>query len=656
MTWRAVGMGVEAAAIALLFLASAGESQEVRGTAVEAATGRPIEGAFVSLLDGGGGAAASTLTGSDGAFLLRPRTAGRYRLLVERIGYESWTSGPITLARGGSVSRRLEIPVRPVRLEDLAVTVESRCADRPGAGLGVARAWEEARKALEVTRWTETETGVGFELRRWTRALDPGTERVEREETLSAEKRAWRTFVSAPAEELSAEGYVRRAADGAWHFFAPDAEVLLSDAFANDHCFSLVESRREEDGLVGLSFEPVPERRTSDARGVLWLDPATSELRHLSFTYTNPGFERPLDRFHAGGRVEFARLPTGHWFVRQWHIRMPVAGKRTGLGLARGPGGDALQPRRETVLAQIREVGGEAVRATLPEGGSLRLAEWGGVEGTVRDGSTGDPVAEIEVEVAGTAYRGRTDAEGRFRIEPVPPGVYTLTTRRPESELLGVAEVERVVAVRPEERIWVELESASPAALLAELCTGPAGVEADEEATAGGEAEAAAFGLVRDRGSGAPVPGARVWIADHEWAVRDRAAPRRVDILEDWSWVVVEADSAGVYVACGIPGDAVVVAQAGTPAAASDTTRVSTESGALLRLDLELVEGRRPVARFEVEREEVDLDALVEEILAGEGEEEDPGLATLVGTVKSAEEGRLSRGPASAWSSGTWSA
>lgn len=619
----------------LLAAASPLGAQELRGTVAEAGTGRAIEGAFVSLIDASGATATSTLTAVDGAYVVRTPIPGEYTVRVERIGYESWSSEPVRLTRGAVVTRNLGIPVLAVRLDELAVTVESQCRPRPGAGPEMARIWEETRKALELNRWTEEQSRIDFTLRRWERTLDPRSERVRDEETFTAERRAWRTFVSASAEELSRDGYARPLADGdGWRFFAPDAEVLLSDTFADDHCFALVRGDDEQEGLVGLAFEPAPGRTTSDVSGVLWVDAASAELSHLTFEYVNADLEAALRTYEAGGRVDFARLPTGHWFVRRWRIRMPVAGERNQTGLARGPGGGPFQPRRERVLAQVHETGGEAVSARLPGGDAVDLGAWGAVAGIVVDDRGG---AAAEVELAGTSYRGRTDAEGRFRIAPVPSGEYTLLARHPDAVLLGIGGSETAVTVEPDREVRAELTLPPMGEVLARVCE-PPDSEADpagsvqpsgEPPAASAARRGAAFGVVRDRATGAPVAGATVWIGDADPAPR-RTAGREMH--------TVRADSAGRWLACGVRGGE-VLAQAATDAAASDTVRERVEEGALRRLDFELIDGVAPVARF-AGGAEPDLDAVVDEILARGAEEEDPGLATLVGTVRSAETGQ----------------
>lgn len=61
-------------------------------------------------------------------------------------------------------------------------------------------------------------------------------------------------------------------------FYAPDAEVLLSDAFLDSHCFSLREATVQGEARLGLTFEPVPGRTIPEVRGVLWWTPKTLDF------------------------------------------------------------------------------------------------------------------------------------------------------------------------------------------------------------------------------------------------------------------------------------------------------------------------------------------------------------------------------------------
>ena len=65
-----------------------------------------------------------------------------------------------------------------------------------------------------------------------------------------------RPFVTPLADVLHEEGYVvpDTLAPPAWIYYAPDAEVLLSDAFLENHCFQVLPPEEER---VGLAFRPL---------------------------------------------------------------------------------------------------------------------------------------------------------------------------------------------------------------------------------------------------------------------------------------------------------------------------------------------------------------------------------------------------------------
>jgi hypothetical protein len=135
-------------------------------------------------------------------------------------------------------------------------------------------------------------------------------------------------FRSALPHDLAFGGWVRRQGQAGLKFYAPDAEVLLSESFLGLHCFRLVRSEAAPGRLLGIEFEPAPGRRVGrpipDIRGVLWLDRETGELRSLEFGYAR--LELPVPIEPLGGRVEFDHLPDGGWIVQSWEIRTPLAG------------------------------------------------------------------------------------------------------------------------------------------------------------------------------------------------------------------------------------------------------------------------------------------------------------------------------------------
>src|ERR1700733_9890683 len=62
---------------------------------------------------------------------------------------------------------------------------------------------------------------------------------------------------------------------------------------------------------------------------------------------------------------------------------------------------------------------------------ALTFAQWcfaqtGQVAGSIVDARGGEALAKIDVQLAGPAFRTRSDAQGRFHIDGVPPGDYVL--------------------------------------------------------------------------------------------------------------------------------------------------------------------------------------------------------------------------------------
>src|SRR5437016_900446 len=54
-------------------------------------------------------------------------------------------------------------------------------------------------------------------------------------------------------------------------------------------------------------------------------------------------------------------------------------------------------------------------------------ANAGTIVGTVIESSTGKPAAAATVSIAGTTYATTTSADGRFTLQDVPSGTYTVT-------------------------------------------------------------------------------------------------------------------------------------------------------------------------------------------------------------------------------------
>lgn len=343
--------------IYVLALPNPAASQSVRGLVVEADTGEPISGALVMLLDADSTAAATAMSSSNGAYYLRAPAPGTYRLRADRIGYGSTLSEPLELAEGESSSYRVEASTRPVELTALLVegARDDRCRLSQDAGDATYGVWEEARKALENAAWTDRSRRYRLIGEQYTMFLDqsgrplslPGTrsERSDKPTTDSIITAAGYTlFKSLPARHLREIGYVvvvtedlneryaifpgRPEAIGGTAYFGPDANVLLSEAFHQDHCFRLVEGEGRNEGMVGLSFQPARRPTLADIEGTLWLDGRTAQLHSLDFRYVGAVPAR-RGGLPGSGRVEFDRLSDGPIIVRNWWIQMP--GLTTGV-------------------------------------------------------------------------------------------------------------------------------------------------------------------------------------------------------------------------------------------------------------------------------------------------------------------------------------
>lgn len=222
-----------------------------------------VAGAIVTLLDSAGAPLARALADDGGRFAMRLPAAGRYAFQVLRLGVTPTLDAPFTVAAGAIVERTVVVTGRPVSLRAVRVVAEQQClgADSTSAAFAV---WEEARKALlasQLTRLTRAYT-MDFELftnRQSSDAREPPT--LTREERRSA---TLRPFATLPPEQLVFDGYVERNNNGDV-YYAPDEEVLLSEAFAATHCLKLLADSGSA-GLVRLGFTPVPDRRLPDIR------------------------------------------------------------------------------------------------------------------------------------------------------------------------------------------------------------------------------------------------------------------------------------------------------------------------------------------------------------------------------------------------------
>jgi hypothetical protein len=361
-----------AALLAACFTLAPAAAQVVRGDVKDAGTHAPIFGAIIVVLDTTGTRVAGAISDDSGRFSIRLNAAGAYRLRAERIGYAANGFDTIALAPGASIVAHLTATSVAVVLPTVFVSSSSRCVIRATEGAQTAVLWEEARKALDATQ-VALEGGMVFAVReRYSRYLDGSSLSVKQERVFIDSvllERPWQTGVS--PEDLAKSGYrVVYAGDavpgfltpGDTVFAVPDANVLLSDAFARTHCFRVRHDSldTEHPGLVGLMFEPSIKRSAPDVTGTLWLDSATAVLRYMEFRHTNLFAEVSPRRY--GGRMDFELLPGGIWVVRKWTVRMPIV---SGGNLNSAGMGDARYLTGGHHVAYYHDDGGSLLSATV---------------------------------------------------------------------------------------------------------------------------------------------------------------------------------------------------------------------------------------------------------------------------------------------------
>jgi hypothetical protein len=297
--------------------ASVAESQstaELR-LRLQTAPDTPVSGALVALLDSRDSVVAEGLTSENGTRLLRA-PAGRYRIRARRIGFLPFVSSELSIPRDGELLLAIETP--RVVLERVVVNSKSQCKRNDPNARTLALVWDEIEKALRASQLTNEDlAGEGLAQIFHNVVAADGT--VISGDTTLHRIVGRRPFAAISAESLAVSGYVVGNERTGWAFYGPDETVLLSDSFAESHCFRLVREKEHRE-QIGVAFEPEAKHRVADISGVVWVDEGTSELREITFQFANAGV---LSRFDAGGFTHFTRMDSGAWIVDDWRLRAP---------------------------------------------------------------------------------------------------------------------------------------------------------------------------------------------------------------------------------------------------------------------------------------------------------------------------------------------
>ena len=515
------------------------DAQTVRGRLLDPDGVTGLGSAMVVLEDRNGTEVERALSRNNGLFQLKAPAPGSYRLRAERIGYATTHTDFFDLAAGETITQNIVAAVQAITLEGIEAGGERKCTVRPAEGLAVTRVWEEARKALSAAAWTQERGYYQYEMMNVNRRLEPESRKVLGEERSYNRGYMQAPYVSRPADSLVNGGFARITPRESL-YWAPDAEVLLSDSFLDTHCFNLRTDAEEAPGLIGLSFEPVPGRRLPDIGGTLWLDLSTSRLERLDFTYRNLNLPRTILTSGIGGTLEFEALPNGTWIVNSWRIRMPKAGM--GTNLISG-GGTA-------VLQEIIVQGGDVIRVHGNEGTVLEADDLGGgIAGVILDTlRAGLPNARVFVE--GTGIESFTDPDGKFQLAGLEPGVYSVTFSHPYLEPYAYTPEPFEVEVLADTDTPAQISFTAPTVprIIRGLCRD---VERPESTVSLGQ-EAPTNGILVGRvtdSGGNPVPNASVRILSGQFDVGGPV------LRMDRGGVIVSTNESGYYRACWMPVD-----------------------------------------------------------------------------------------------------
>lgn len=304
----------------LLVGASSAAAQSLQGTLLRADS-VPAAGVIVVASRGARDSVlARTITNGNGRYSIDV-PAGAVRLRALRIGHRPVLIGEFTLAAGVRRDMRTVLPNDPIVLATVTTEANSSCRQTGTAGANVATVFEEARKALLSTT---LKSGDGDPLARlsvYGQARTMGNHPAGRLEIEFKVGVTVKPFQSLRPDSLAKVGYMQSDVTSRT-YYAPDADVLLSEMFASSHCFGLSNGTGERAGWIGLTFRPQQFKPNFvDVSGTLWLDRASNELRRMDFKYE--GLPVAPERVEPGGVVEFTRLPDGIWFVNRWELLMP---------------------------------------------------------------------------------------------------------------------------------------------------------------------------------------------------------------------------------------------------------------------------------------------------------------------------------------------
>jgi hypothetical protein len=398
-------------------VAPAMTAQSLHGVVRDSASREPISGAVVMSLDSSRKVLSRSITDERGQY--RVIVSDRTRSLrIVRIGFQPRE----TTVRGSSGrATPLDVGMMPFNtaLAAIRVTDKSGCPRR-GDAAAAAGLWEQARAGLLATVVAREASAATLHRLGFVRTMDGSSDRVTRFTVASdSVSGTARPFMAAASAAGFVESGFEKDSAGLRVLFAPDADVLLDDAFADGYCFRVANPNRARPHDVGLGFgAAVHLRGRVDIEGTLWIDTIAHALRDIDFRYV--GLPPWTDVFRPGGEITFQQMPNGVVFIDRWYLRNVAVTPDTIHDLSIRVGDD----RRIRAWLYAVENGGEVARAAWQDGRT-----WHDPLGVLKLHVVSAPGRRAEgtvIALAGTSYRAAADANGDVVMADLLPGPYSV--------------------------------------------------------------------------------------------------------------------------------------------------------------------------------------------------------------------------------------
>jgi hypothetical protein len=316
-------------------------AQRLFGTVVLADGRTPAVGAIVTALDARGRLAGRELAASRGDFVIPLPAAGRYALVAERVGSLGDTTRDLDVGEASDVRARVTLARSAPRPTPVLRRSREVC-DLRGDTTGLAGLWAQFQVALTTTAMAEESRAFVATWVQRERTLDANLrDTIGRSETSVTVGLDVPVFPLLPPDSSSRVGFVLESDRGVL-YHAVGTATLRAPSFLNRRCFALEPAPAEQPGWLGLHFRTTSYRiGVSEVEGTVWFDAASLEPRALTWMYG--GLPPSFAPARSGGGVRYLRLPTGHWVVDEWTLRIPsgryrrmfaydVAGAPTGYG------------------------------------------------------------------------------------------------------------------------------------------------------------------------------------------------------------------------------------------------------------------------------------------------------------------------------------